>query len=251
MQDACGAINAELCTKDQAGATTSWTVSENPLPPPRLPPPRPPSPRPPKPPSPRPPSPPPPGAPYYISTPGREQCQYRGYLSTKACSSSQDVVDEWPVLDGSGRQQWRLVLPPGAAYPALGGGPVYLQACSPLFQVLCLHASCEWSCLLNAPSASKIHSSCPLPLQSVGRAPPLGSCASFATGPAGCAQATTVLSVAANATTAWVLEPASGTGRWYFRLQASTQRISAAVLVTAPPPPSAIRTQITVSVNGL
>ena len=103
---------------------------------------------------------------YYISTSGREQCQYRGegrewsawsgvtppqkqlpktpppphapplrppcnftragYLSTKACASSQDVVDEWPVLDGSGRQQWRLVLPPGAAY-SVTGGPVYLQ----------------------------------------------------------------------------------------------------------------------------
>ena len=58
-------------------------------------------------------------------------------------------------------------------------------------------------------------------LQSVGRAPPLGSCASYATGPAACAQATTVLTGSANATTAWVLEPASGSGRWYFRLQAS------------------------------
>ena len=71
-----------------------------------------------------------------------------------------------------------------------------------------------------------IHSSCPLPLplQSVGRAPPLESCASYATGPAGCAKATTVLTGVANATTAWVLEPASGAGRWYFRLQASVLR---------------------------
>ena len=56
----------------------------------------------------------------------RRAIKCAGYLSTKACSSSQDVVDEWPVLDGSGRQQWRLVLPPGATYPVTGG-PVYLQ----------------------------------------------------------------------------------------------------------------------------